>query len=455
MRVVVFDRARPSRTQRNRRTWTPAAGLEARPTREQYAAFGQNWPPHKTKLTHYSISIPAQGDQMAIKAKAAPVSGAKTARIPIVNVYMDGDYTGVIKVGSQGKAANVILDTGSSTLALDGNFYDPSTDKNAKVTDLAQEVQYGSGAWVGAVVLTDIGIGSGAQAIALQQVNTAVAYAESKDMFAKANGILGLAYTRLNRVFTMPGPTWPAKYSYNQIQQGRSTFLDPYFTEMEAAGGVANKFAFYTKRSMVSNATAKALSDTLNQGFLILGGGEESTDLYTGKFQSVSVLDDAWYNTNLKAVIVGNTAPIEVPAPTKASQNLTNSIVDSGTNSLMLDAELFKTVADRFTSGENTELTDAMRSGYLKTSSLNLAKWPAIAFVMQGPAGDVKLTVTPENYWQSDAPKKGYSSAAIYSDNGQLQGQSILGLPLMNGYFTIFDRSVDKGLGVINFATRK
>jgi len=392
---------------------------------------------------------------MATKARKAPASGGKIARIPIVNVYMEGDYTGAINVGSQGKAANVILDTGSSTLALDGHFYDPSTDKNAKVTDLAQEVQYGSGAWVGAVVLTDIGIGSGAQAIALQQVNTAVAYAESKDMFAQANGILGLAYTRLDRAFTMPGPTWPPKYRYNQIQQGRSTFVDPYFTQMEAAGGVANKFAFYTRRSMISHATATPLTDPLNQGFLILGGGEESKDLYTGKFQSVSVLDDAWYNTNLKAVIVGNSAPIEVPAPTKASQNLTNSIVDSGTNSLTLDDDLFKTIASRLGTGDDTELTDAMRSGYLKSSSLNLAKWPAITFVMQGPAGDVKLTVTPENYWQSDAPKKGYSTAVIFSDNGQLHGQSILGLPLMNGYLTIFDRSVDKGLGVINFATRK
>ena len=49
-----------------------------------------------------------------------------------------------------------------------------------------------------------------------------------------------------------------------------------------------------------------------------------------------------------------------------------------------------------------------------------------------------------------DAPQKGYASVAIFSDNGQ-----ILGLPLMNGYLTVFDRSVDKGLEVTKFATRK
>jgi hypothetical protein len=36
-----------------------------------------------------------------------------------------------------------------------------------------------------------------------------------------------------------------------------------------------------------------------------------------------------------------------------------------------------------------------------------------------------------------------------------INGQSILGLPLLNNYFTIFDRSVDQGLGVIGFAPIK
>ncbi len=39
-------------------------------------------------------------------------------RIPINNVTGGGDYTGQIKIGSQGVVANVILDTGSSTLAV-------------------------------------------------------------------------------------------------------------------------------------------------------------------------------------------------------------------------------------------------------------------------------------------------------------------------------------------------
>jgi Eukaryotic aspartyl protease len=386
------------------------------------------------------------------------VSGAdtKVVRIPITNVLMDGNYTGVIQAGTNKKPTNVVLDTGSSSLGLDGTLYNPGADRNAKTTNMVQAVEYGSGSWLGAVVHTDIAVGSGTQAVSLKQVSVAVAYAESSDMFGKANGILGLAYTRLNAAYTMPGATWPPKYNYNQIQQqGRVTFLEPYFTALEAQGAVANKFAFYTKRSMVRRTTPNPSTDGFNQGFLLLGGGEESKDLYAGGFESVAILDDEWYNTNLKAVLVGDAEPIEVPPPTKASTLLTNSIVDSGTNSLLLDDALFETIANRLSSGQNKSLTLAMRSGYLPMSSLKLQQWPVIAFVLQGISGDVRLAVAPENYWQTDAPEKGYAAAAIMSDNGQLKGRSILGLPLMNGYFTIFDRSVAKGLGVIKFAPRK
>ena len=45
---------------------------------------------------------------------------ANIVRIAITNTVMGGDYTGVLYVGPKKKAMNVILDTGSSALALDG-----------------------------------------------------------------------------------------------------------------------------------------------------------------------------------------------------------------------------------------------------------------------------------------------------------------------------------------------
>ena len=50
---------------------------------------------------------------------------ANIARIPITNFYADGDYTGVIRVGPNQKPMNVLLDTGSSALALDAKKYQP------------------------------------------------------------------------------------------------------------------------------------------------------------------------------------------------------------------------------------------------------------------------------------------------------------------------------------------
>ncbi len=391
------------------------------------------------------------GRVLSAAAKLGGKMSATTVRVPITNVYMDGDYTGVVYVGSQKTPLNVILDTGSSTFAVDGTAYNVAKDKRAQITDLAQEVQYAdSSNWIGGVVETDVSIGT--NGLVLPKVNIAVAYHATQSMFRASQGILGLAYTKLNNAYEMPGPTIPPKYTFNQIQDGKVTYVQPYFTQLEEAGLVANKFAFYTLRSMINMATKNPKTDPLNNGWLILGGGEEATDLYSGAFQVARVVHDLYYNTNLKSVMVGNGAAIPVSPTTRASGNISNSVVDSGTNSLMLDQTLFNAIAAKLP----TALADDLRAGYMPMSKLDLSQWPAITFVLEGALGsDVQLTVPPENYWQTNSPKAGFANAVLFGDGGSEQGQSILGLPLMNSYFTIFDRSVDKGLGVVSFAKVK
>jgi Eukaryotic aspartyl protease len=376
---------------------------------------------------------------------------AATIRVPITNVYMDGDYTGLISVGSQRQPANVILDTGSSTLAINGHLYDPTQDPDATITNIAQEVGYeDNSSWIGGIARTDVVMGSGTHEVTLPKVNVAVAYHETENMFGKSGGILGLAYTRLNNAFTMPGPTLPPKYHFNEIQGGKVTYLEPYFTQLEKTGVVANKYAFYTLRSLISTARSDHSKDPINNGFLILGGGEESTDLYSGAFQSARVVHDTYYNTNLKAVIVGSTPPIPVHPPTKASKLDSNSIVDSGTNSLALDPELFNTILSRLSKAQ----AHALKAGHVTTDSLDLASWPTLTFVLEGEAGtDAQLKVSPTTYWQLNASDADYAEGVIGGDGDQ--GQSILGLPLMNNYFTIFDRAVDHGLGAVRFAATK
>jgi hypothetical protein len=168
------------------------------------------------------------------------------------------------------------------------------------------------------------------------------------------------------------------------------------------------------------------------------------------------VVDDTYYNTNLKAIIVGTAAPISVMPSTKASGNPSNSVVDSGTNSIMLVQSLFESVAQNFTSAGGSAMTDAIRAGYIPMNKLDLSTWPTIKFVLEGALGtDITLEVAPETYWQTDSPKAGHASAVLYGDSGKGGGQSILGLPLLNNYYTVFDRSVDRGLGVVSFAKIK
>jgi hypothetical protein len=388
-----------------------------------------------------------------VHSAAAALGGrtaAITVRMPITNVLNDGDYSGKIYVGSNKVEVDVLLDTGSSSLAVDNKVYDPTKDGAVRLTDIAQWSEYDDGSsWVGGIVLTDIGVNS-AQPLVLPKVHTAVAY-QSKDMFGKSHGILGLAYTPLNDASKMPGPTIPPHYTLDQVKNSDNvTHVEPYFSQLEAAGLVSNKFAFYTLRSAINMATAKPETDPLNHGFLILGGGEEQTDLYAGAFQVARVVHDYFYNVNLKSVTVGNTAPVLVSPSTKEKDDVSNAIIDSGTSGIYLGTPVFKEVVDRFKSlGFGNEIQHTT----LPMSRLKLADWPVLTFVLEGALGsDVTLEVTPQTYWQTDAPSAGHAWLAL-ADEGKKS--SILGLPLMNNYFTVFDRSVNKGRGVISFARIK
>ena len=264
----------------------------------------------------------------------------QSVRIPITNVFMDGDYTGQIFVGAASKQLNVILDTGSSALALDAKKYEPSHGDTT--TKLAQEDSYGDGSgWTGAVIQTTVTVGSGAAPLALPQANVALAYQATANMFRGADGILGLAYAALDDAYEMAADTWATKYPATQVQTGRKTTIAPYLTELASANVTSDIVSFYTKRSQIH--LGGAANDPLNQGVMIIGGGQDAKDLYTGGFQTAKVLADAWYCTNLKAILVG-ASTINVPA--RGAKGMpSNSIVDSGTNSLNLPHTLLNAIA--------------------------------------------------------------------------------------------------------------
>jgi hypothetical protein len=377
---------------------------------------------------------------------------ANVVRIPITNVYAGGDYTGVICVGPAKKPMNVLLDTGSSALALDGTKYKPDFADGDQSTNLAQTDSYGDGSsWTGAVIQSTLTVGMGSASATLTGGNVAIAYDASATMFGQTDGILGLAYAPLDDAFQMPQDTSKHHYTSVEVRAGTKKDLVPYLTQLAQAGVTSDIISFYTRRSFV-HVGAGGATDPLNKGWMVVGGGQESTDLYTGPFQTVKVLSDAWYCTNLKAVIVGSATPIAAKA--HGPQGMpSNSIVDSGTNSLNLAPQLLAAMLSKFPAAQKEVLAKAIQQQQLvPVSELQLDAWPTITFIMEGDAGDVRLDVPPANYWQVDTQRPGAAAAAITV--GQ-PGLAILGLPLMNGYFTIFDGEADGGRGVVRFARAK
>ena len=207
---------------------------------------------------------------------------SRTVRIPITNIYGDGDYTGRIYVGPEKTPLNVILDTGSSALAVDAKKYKPGVSGGDATTKLAQTDGYADGSsWTGAVLRSMVTAGEGEAGVPLANANVAVAYAASKDMFGKTDGILGLAYAPLDDAFRMPEDTWAKRYTATQVRAGKRSDLKPYLTQLAAADVVSDIICFYTRRSVVH--VGGPPRDPLNEGWVVLGGWEQCRDLYTGR----------------------------------------------------------------------------------------------------------------------------------------------------------------------------
>jgi hypothetical protein len=192
----------------------------------------------------------------------------------------------------------------------------------------------------------------------------------------------------------------------------------------------------------------------------VLGGGEKESDLYTGHFAHVDVLHDVYYNTHLIAVQVEGRAAIKAKGLQHSfqSEDYSNSIIDSGNNSIDLAHDVFRAVMGSLESlhpkfGGMIRLSSSSNNG-IPASHLDLAEWPDIHFFFKGANGKpARLTCSPSTYWQLNYPAPGRAVFQIDQGSTAAQAnQSTFGLPLFNNYYTVFDRSQGKGNGVISFA---
>jgi len=414
-------------------------------------------------------------------AQPAPAgSAAKVLRMPITNIHDGSAYSVQLAIGSQGVVANLMLDTGSGTLAVESSAYDGTGDTALNTTTLAQWITYAGGGWAGPVITTDVSFGGPDASVILQGAPIAIAVVQQGSL-GTVNGVLGLAFAGLNPAFDFaghlaqkgaPATTHPWPFGTGNWDRFVASFeklvqvhavpqqpVTPCFDLLQSQAGVANKFAFHTLRSSVSlrgGDPASIASDPLNNGVFVLGGGEEQADLYQGEFVTVAVVHDLFYNVGLVSVRVG-ALPAVAAAGLQVQDQQTlasNAIVDSGSEWLALAADVYQAVLaglKQLNPAFAQAVQEAQANQSVAANTLNLSAWPDICFALSGVNGeDVALTVSPETYWQTDFPAAGQAAFKI---SGPLASanQSNLGLPLLNNYYTIFDRS-QGAQGVIRFA---
>ena len=380
-------------------------------------------------------------------------------RLPISNHLVGSDYTVALGIGHDARPFNFLLDTGSSTLAIGGNIYDPASDQNAQTTKLLQLAHYLSNAFVGGIINTTLSLADSGtdQATTLSGVNLAVAYDKRTDNFGNADGIFGLAYQALDNAYLMPADTWQNQYDSDKVGLGKKCDVAPCFDQLTAAGLIGRKFAFSVRRSLMSAAQDDPAADALNSGVFVLGGGEECNDLYAGSFTDIAILHEQHYGVNLLSIQVGDQAPIAVLAAEPGSNAPSNAFIDSGTPNLLLDQDLCDQVIAAF-GAIDTGFADALKQfpfggAGCDQTQVDLGQWPSLKLSFQGPDGNAStLTLEPQNYWQFDAAGKGLALAMIAGDGGMMGGQSILGLPIFSGNYVVFDRTSGNGGGIVRFA---
>lgn len=418
---------------------------------------------------------------------AAMTKPRRHLKIPTTLAYAKGGYSAALNLGSHEQPLNVLLDTGSSTLAVTDTRYDPSRDTLLRSTALAQQVTYGKGAWAGPVLHTQIGFGDRDDFRRVSDAPFAFVQSDAGNFFRDADGILGLAYRHLNPAHDMsedlraqgldPPLTWPwpfrlddddarRAFKHELLQQPRID-LQPLFCALEEDGIVADMFSLQIGRSVVhvleDGEDAGSLArNPLNSGVLVIGGGEECQSLYHGGFQDIRLVHEKYYNANLVSVQVGDNEPF--PAPPLDADDVagycSNAIIDSGSSFIVLENSLYRSVLDAFAAHDARlpKLVAAFRERFqdehgLPNDEIDFADWPTLRLRLEGFDGEsVSLRCEPAHYWQRNAYRAGESLFLLLPQIEGWPRQSILGLPLLSGRYCIFDR---RGSGRVRIAAAR
>jgi hypothetical protein len=402
-----------------------------------------------------------------------PPKQAHWLELPITLDLTGAAYTVQLSLGSERTPVRLIIDTGSSSLAVLASTFDAAADGSLNATSWAQQLAYGEGAWVGPVVCTDLRLDHSGHHLA--GIQLALIEAMSTQ-FQGADGILGMAYRALDHAHDLsallPAPasqSWPWPFDAQQSSDASFTRqlhaqpkvpLVPAFSALEEHGVVSNRFTLLIRRA-VKRVDASERPHADNQGRLLLGGGEELAHLHHGDVQTLPVVHDRYYNVALQALQVAGQTPLAAP-PLRAEEvagYASNAIIDTGCSFILLEDSLHSGMIEAFRAidARLVERIEAFgqclpRQRGLVDAGLVELPWPPLCFLFDAGEGQIaRIQLEPEHYWQHDALHPGESWFMLLRQLPDWPRQSVLGLPLLCDHFVVFDREVDT-LGVIRLA---
>ena len=395
--------------------------------------------------------------------------------------WAKGGYTVQVSLGSGRQPANLVLDTGSSTLAVSPTAYAAERDTALSATPWAQDIRYGSGAWAGPVLRSSLAMGEGRHARRIDDALFALIETPGAP-FRQADGIFGLAYRELDPAHDIsgllqqrgvqPALSWPwtldedVNALRDHILQQPRVDITPAFTALEEEGVVRDQFGLLVQRAVVHVASDglsdhALAADPLNRGTLVIGGGVEAQSLYHGGFQDIRVVHDLYYNANLRDLRIGD-GPL-VPAPALAAKDVdshgSNALLDTGSSFLVLEASLYAAAMSAFAAHDARlpALVDrfgaAFKSGQgLPNHAVDHRAWPDLHLHFESPTGDdTVVRIAASHYWPHNALNAGQALFLLMPGLAHFASQSILGLPLFAGRYSVFDRRAG-GLGTVRLA---
>jgi len=164
---------------------------------------------------------------------------------------------------------------------------------------------------------------------------------------------------------------------------------------------------------------------------------------YTGELQYVDVVQDQWYNLNLRDMSVGNVGLKLHPVVYSFNNDQIGTFIDSGTGIVILGPALFQAFQDIFQGGwgqlPGVNGTSNIFNGRVLSEAEmgdHLSSYPPIAFRIAGQGGASVVLEFPSSAYFMHQDKQ-YIFGVI-----QVPGVSVvLGDPIMSLYYMVHDKA--------------